>query len=427
MNIYVKKAIKVATFMCIVSSCSGYTDGDHPEGHASVRVGIEYDSYDRAGTKSSYPWDESEIRDIQLFITDSDGVIVQSIYSRGASDLEFTGTVGKDYLIYAAANIGKELTTEYIPDQAGFEDAVIFGDIPDAGIPMLIEEPVRINVKQGDNPVTVKMVRMMARIDLILDRSLLSNKDGFHVRKATLHDAALSVDNDSTCADDIDILDDGGVISLYAYENLQGTLLPGNKDPWQKVPSNISGSAEKCSFIEMECSYDINGVSSDNITYRMYLGRDNTSNFDVCRNTVYCLTFIPTEQEIYGSRGSWKIESGNWVRESSVRLSIEPGDASLEEDGGPIQFHAILFTAINGVEDNGVDVTDAASWETVSGAKFTYSDGKGRFFWKDGPGKSIITARYMTEGGNVEGEATISTTAPVSLVSLTPSPSSISS
>ena len=425
MNKYAINAIKAVTFLGIMSSCLGHTDEGHTERCASVKIEIEYGSYRGPCTRSSYPWDESEINDIQLFITDAGGNIEESIYSPGTSSLSFTGTVGEDYIIYAATNIGTEMTAENIPDLSEFENMVFFGNIPDDGIPMVIEKPVRITVKQGGNTATLKMTRMMARVDLVLDRSQLSNKDGFHVHRVTLHDAALSVNNDSTSADDIDMFDKGEIISLYAYENLQGTLLPDNKDPWQKVPSSISGSADKCSFIEMECSYDFNGISSDDIIYRMYLGHDNTSNFDVCRNTVYCLTFIPTEQEIYGRRGSWKIESGNWVRESSVRLSIEPDNASLEEDGEPVQLHAVLFTSINGVEDNGIDVTYDALWETVSGAEFTDTDESGRYSWKDGPGKSIIAARYMIEGENVEGEASISTAAPISLVSLTSSPASI--
>lgn len=424
MNIYVKNAIKIVTFMGIMSSCLGHTDELYPEKSTSVKVGIEYGSYVKSCTRSSYLWNESEIYDIQLFITDADGNIVECIYSHDTSGLEFTGNVGEEYIIYAAANIGKEVIAEYIPDLTGFEDAVIFRDNPDGGIPMVIEEPVKINIKKGNNTVTVKMVRMMARVDLVLDRSLLSNSDGFHVRRVTLHDAALGISDDSASAEDIAVLDDGGVISLYAYENLQGTLLPGNKDPWQKVPSNISGSAEKCSFIEMECSYNFNGISSDNIIYRMYLGHDNTSNFDVCRNTLYCLTFIPTEQEIYGRRGSWKIESGDWTGGSSARLYITPDTASLEEDGEPVQLHAILFITTNGVEDEGTDVTDDTIWETISGAEFTYTDKNGWYFWKDGPGESLVKARYIFDE-EVECEAAISTAAPISLVSLTSSTASI--
>ena len=44
------------------------------------------------------------------------------------------------------------------------------------------------------------------------------------------------------------------------------------------------------------------------MTFRIYLGSDNTSSFDITRNTIQTLTFLPSDNSI--STESWKVDPG---------------------------------------------------------------------------------------------------------------------
>lgn len=532
----------------MIPACTGYEcESICGESGIPVEIHIEQDSYDCSRTKSSYSCGESDISDLQIFITDGSGAVLERINSDCTSGLSFYGSMGRTYLVYAVANAGKDLDIQAINDQESFEQGVSFSGVPSAGIPMICREPARITVMKGQNSVSVSLVRMVARIDFRIDRSRLYGGSSLSVLAVRIRDAAVPGSPDQATRNDLNALNRGQSISLYAFENLQGDLLPGNTDPWKKVPSRIPGAADRCSYIEVDCSYDSGEMSSDDITYRMYLGKNTTTNFDVCRNTVYQLTLVPTENEIYGSRGSWKIESDNWeytppvppdpevVTVTQYRLAVSPSSLSLEsgessgvsaylqsrtgtrletetdsqitdwsswsspgrdvtsdsgtswstsdsgiaavskgnvtagtkpgtatvtasyrtggkyysasctvtvtkkdvitrrlvitpsstslEEGESQSFSAILITTTDGHDDAGTDVTSSCSWSIVSGGQYIESTGTARYAWKNGPGSSTIRASY--DGGEVTGEADISTGRPIYLVSLTASPSSI--
>ena len=204
-----------------------------------------------------------------------------------------------------------------------------------------------ITLAEGENHADIPLTRMMARVDFNIDTGSLERPYAFSVRSVTIFspvdaytpfdgdvrkegDADSAPGFDSASARDISLLNNGGTIRLYAFENMQGTLLPGNTDPWKKVPSSIGDNAPLCTYIEAVCSYTTDTETCDDITYRMYLGENATTNFDVRRNTLYRLTLEPTEGEIRGKRGSWKIETGEWEDIAEVGLVLTPSRMELE-------------------------------------------------------------------------------------------------
>ena len=77
-------------------------------------------------------------------------------------------------------------------------------------------------------------------------------------------------------------------ISFYLMENLQGTLREGNVSQQGKVLPQDSPLAGVCSYIEIQASY-VSSEKEGDVIYRYYLGKDNVSNFDVVRNSIYLL------------------------------------------------------------------------------------------------------------------------------------------
>ncbi len=421
--------IKAVRTLCILSSaacvaaCSPYAE-QAGGGNAEVTVRIVPDDY--APTRSSFSWEEYEIRDIQVVVTTEDGALHDVLYSDTPSDLHFTGTVGHLYRLWCAANLGGKVEVRSPEDFTDAVRQVSAAGIEASGIPMYSEGRNEIRITGASDRAVIHLKRMMARVDLAVDKCRLASPGGFSVSSVRIYDPvknftpfASSISRphageagqvfDSASASDLIRLNSGGTVRLYAFENLQGTLLPGNKDPWRKVPSNIGGAGPYCTFLEVVCDYDTGAGKGEGITYRMYLGDDATTNFDVRRNTVYRLTLEPTEEEIRGGRGSWKLEPGEWngevpTTEYEYDLVISPDSVTLEE-GGTAEFTATYtireYSLVNGWRvgdgpDNvyETDVTGEAGWSVVSGSQWIADSGAGVFAWADGPGSATVYAIY---------------------------------
>lgn len=98
---------------------------------------------------------------------------------------------------------------------------------------------------------------------------------------------------------------------FYVPENMQGQLLPGNTDPYKKIPQNIS-SLDKdysglCTYLEFNAERKNNGNGySGGVTYRYYLGANSTTDFNIERNCKYNMTLDFTENGFFIK--SWKVE-----------------------------------------------------------------------------------------------------------------------
>ena len=299
-------------------------------------------------TRSSFTWGESEIKDVQIVVTDEAGDVVEVLYSSPAEDMHFTGVSGSRYRLWAAANLGGRVEVSKLGDFNAVSRSISSSGIASSGIPMFNgPEGQELVLGSGSAGVDIPLTRMMARVDLRIDTGSLTNAGRFYVQAVKIcnainsytpfatdarqqHSGKVDYSFDYASKTDISSLNSGKTVSLYAFENKQGTLLPGNTDPWQKVPSNIGSAADYCTYLEVDCQY---GSPSTDVTYRMYLGSDATTNFDVERNTVYKLTLKPSESEIRGERGSWKLESGPWNQITDIQYSVSPSTLYLDLDG----------------------------------------------------------------------------------------------
>ena len=110
--------------------------------------------------------------------------------------------------------------------------------------------------------------------------------------------------------------DQPDAIVLYIPENMQGDLLSHNDDPYRKIPDRVdllngAGKADLCTYLEAvvhaEETY-LPGVGGD-ATYRFYLGKNTTTNFDVEGNVDYDVT-LTLSREGLGLTANWKVDTG---------------------------------------------------------------------------------------------------------------------
>lgn len=115
-------------------------------------------------------------------------------------------------------------------------------------------------------------------------------------------------------------------VVLYVPENVQGSLLPYNDDPFGKVYeelTDIDGSSYSslCTYLEFNARKENTGGYSGGVTYRYYLGADNTSDFSIERNKCYDLTLDFTENGFFVD--SWKVSRGDDWNDSRILEFID--------------------------------------------------------------------------------------------------------
>lgn len=413
----INRMASLAGIICILAGCAGRTEGcGDAEELAAVRIDLQPEGF--AATRSSFSRADSEINDIQIVITEDDGTVCDVLYSQSASGLSFTGLAGHHYNVCAAANLGQRTSVSGMKAYNEMTSTVSAADIARNGVPMYSAEGPGITLVKGDNSLTLNMVRLVARIDFNIDRSLLGSSEGFTVKSVRTFNSEGNAFDTSSAADVLAV-NSGRSISLYAYENMQGTLLPGNSDPWAKVPDKLGPAAGRCSFLEVKCSYSYLGKSCEDITYRMYLGNDATTNFDVRRNTVYRLTLIPTEEEIYGDRGSWKIESGWWDDRSPVSLAFAETAKTIYINGPNAGGNGKWTTDLVVTYADG---SNAHVTGTVTGSSPSVASVSGMTVTGKSVGTSILNGSYTEYGVTVSTDvpAVVTVTDPLLALRLEP-------
>ena len=293
-----------------------------------VRFNIE----NAVGSRSGIDPETDNIKNINI-LAYKDGIAECSLYSPDMSGLEMVVFSGK-YTFYAIANLGEEMiqpmdeesmkswrySVESSADLVGKN--TVFTSVAEAVI-----NP------GGSSSVQLEMSRLIARCGFRFDCSALP---GMKVKSIRLCQAALDVapfgedaskplnienSGDYATQADINSVNAGRIAYFYTFENAQGELLPGNADPWQKVPDNIPDHYSKCTYIEVTSEFSSNpdGYIGE-VIYRFYLGKNSVSDFSVLRNTD-CIVSMTASREGLG-KISWLIDTSNLGKDPLIDLNV---------------------------------------------------------------------------------------------------------
>ena len=296
------------------------------------------------GTKSSIVSDsdsyafERNLKNVTVFQF-RNGILYNSYYATGSGGtiyIDVKGNTGESYVFYALGNCG-DLTESYAQGTSlqefltGMEIryANPVSGIASGGIPMFcggstssdgLWDGVPATFTEG-NSFALTFIRLTARFNFALDISSLrygtftptslelaqSPKCVVPFMESSAPSSASDfTSGDHSSAEDLSTLSSGVSVPFYVLENARGTLLPENSDPWQKVPSSIPSESGKCTYLELTGTYtDKSGGLTAEHTYRMYLGADNRTNFDIYRNYEYTLTLTLSDDGFL--RSSWKM------------------------------------------------------------------------------------------------------------------------
>lgn len=272
--------------------------------------------------------DEDFISNLNLFVFNSAGDIISSGFFTQGEEASADIWSGESCSVYVVANAGRQIMVQSVGE---LENMAL--DV--SGERMILSGKLLPQIFEDGEVVVVPLTRAFSRIVLKTDFSALDSDISINVKKITLRnvpqkvklfgksaftDASVfisggSVENPSTIQ-----LEQG--VEFYQYENMQGTLLPGNTDQTRKVWPVESNWASVCSYVEVQAGYVSQSLAGD-IIYRFYLGSDMVSNYDVQRNREYIITVL--------FKGNGGADETSWRVDNSGLEDMVPPEISFVE------------------------------------------------------------------------------------------------
>lgn len=305
------------------------------------------------GTRALTP-DENLLTDFNIFIFNEDGLLEEHIYT-DISRMHSTDTgdwaydiqllEGCRYSIYVCANTGFRLGCRNLSELLGYRFYMAYPDDYRTGMAM---SGMKFLEYRGEEEIRVQLRRAMSRISLDVDRSALDDGIEFNVIRVQVGncprsvrlfgDSSLDEDNGAfasgfTRSDlETDPLNDNtegqlsGTVSLYLFENIQGSPLGEITDYADKVFEDGDPMERQCSYIEITAEYvsdDYYSLPGEGLVYRHYLG-DGPSDFNVERNCHYHITVRPEGSGIAGS--GWRVDKSGLGYRGPTEMSVTPGN-----------------------------------------------------------------------------------------------------
>ncbi len=303
-------------------------------------------------TKSESP-DEDLVTDMNIFILNSYGLIEDSRYLRstelvgdGNGAYRFDTQMLQDcrYSVYACANTGFALSFDTLEELLGYRYYLAYPDDYRIGVPM---SGIRADfLYSGESEIAVPLRRAMSKVSVSIDRSALNPDVDMEVTSVTVGNCPKSVlmfaDNVVSGTDDtynvgfrrsgnaVDILNRNvsgqvsGEVSLYMFENMQGSPLGDITDYADKEFVATDPRRDRCSYIELVASYlsdEYYSLPGEGLVYRFYIG-DGPSDFNVQRNCHYHVALRPEGSGLNGS--GWRVDKSGLEYCGQTGISVSP-------------------------------------------------------------------------------------------------------
>lgn len=291
-----------------------------------IETEVVFEAFTPEKTRSLFGGASDEINSLCVFVF-RDSLLYDDLYSENGS-CSFKAMSGCRYDVYAFANTARLSAPMHESQMESYRMSVSSAaDLFSKGIPMACKRVLDLS-GPGKERVSEKleMLRLAARYDLSLAPSLRETE--YEIKSVKVCSAAMDVtafspwsravvtgDGDMASQEDISTLNSGGSVSFYMLENCNGVLLPGNTDPWKKTPSSIGNAGENCTYIEVCAHWKTQGADAD-MVFRMYLGADNCSDFNVRRNSLVKIALCLSDSLSY--RTEWKASTVSFDDRRSI-------------------------------------------------------------------------------------------------------------
>lgn len=267
--------------LLFTGACSDEKPACIPIVHGTQHVTFTFSCDALSGTRAVA--DETRLDDINLYLFPADGASPRHMYAASQRAVSLELPDGR-YTLYAVANLGTD--TGLLPEAEVRALRCVWNpDETDSGaLPMSAMQRFAV---RGTTQVGVELVRTVAKVDFSYTvaadfRSALSIRS---VRlcnvprfAAFFDEGRIATAEECTATKAAPANSDGYSAVYYLPENLQGE----NASIPEQEQKNESNAPEYATYILIEGEAD--GL---HVVYRIYLGENDTSDFNIARNRVY--------------------------------------------------------------------------------------------------------------------------------------------
>ncbi len=287
-------------------------------------------------TPSSRSLDENAIRDLNIFIFNTDGMLLdQSYYSAITGNTISINTTSGYRNIGVVANWGSQMTT--VTSQPDFNDALFTPTSPlsPAFCPMsALQTNVAIPVGKTVSIAPITVSRLYSKVTVTFNSRgvtpgvvirptkivLCQVPKSCHLCNTNIPTANLLLRGDSLAAATGLFFDKHATATpLYLLENMQGDN-GTTTDERYKTPA--SGKASLCSYLEVTADYS-SPKKKGVVVYRYYLGKNVLTNFDMQRNTWYQISIAFNGQGGI-AENTWRVNTQGLIEERAEQALYLP-------------------------------------------------------------------------------------------------------
>ncbi|MCD8313090.1 MAG: DUF4906 domain-containing protein [Bacteroidales bacterium] len=369
------KEITIAAFLILSVTACGFEPAGSEARYTGIGGGepgtvrLVFQT-EEAATRSEAP-DEELVSDINVFIFNGYGLLEEKLYisssnllhnSAGDCCCDVQLLSYSTYSVYVCANTGFKMSCGSLAELLAYRYYLAYPDDYRIGVPM--SGKMENFTYKGESEMAVPLRRAMAKISLSIDRSALDSDVDFTVTSATIGNcpksALMFADNVVSGTDDTynvgyRVSDYGsdnlnrnvsgkvsGEVSLYMFENMQGSPLGEITDYVDKEFLENDPLRERCSYVELVASYYssyYHSLPGEGLIYRFYLG-ESASDFNVERNCHYHVTLRPEGTGLNG-RG-WRVDKSALEYCGPTSITITPSTYIRGKIGDVVDVRAVL-------------------------------------------------------------------------------------
>ena len=257
-------------------------------------------------TRTGSP-DEELISDANIFITNSAGAIEEHIYLQGSNMIEARMLDGKEYSIYAIANLGYKVKIKSIKDIEDY--CYYFAHAKDyqLGLPM----SGKISHTAGPlEEIKIPLTRAMTKARIVVDRSRLDKEILWDIRSIRIVNSPKKtyLFKRNSATDEGDFFKPGFTLNERETEVLNST---GNEGVDLYMTENFQErfAENLCSYIEMKVDYfskEFYTEPDDPLIYRFAIGNEENG-YSVERNCFYRFKITPQGKGL--GKPGWDIDT----------------------------------------------------------------------------------------------------------------------
>ena len=274
----------IYTVICMMLFCCACSDADielNPAKQAKQQLAMTFRCGAMSPTRAAT--DDTRIDDINLYLFPVNGGQARHVYIAPVRPVVLELPKG-GYMLYAIANLGHdagERTQDFVRSLRVEREPAALADAP---FPMSAQQAVTVS---GDMQIAVSLIRAVAKVNFSYTVAADFAKS-FHVKSVQFRSAPRSAalfgssraENSETVADmpPVETSATAYAATCYLLENRQGEVA-GIGSQQQKDQTR---APEHATYIAIAGEAD-----GTQVVYRIYLGENNTTDFNVGRNRVY--------------------------------------------------------------------------------------------------------------------------------------------